>query len=155
VCTKDNGLLSVCQLWCTLFSTENATIKEVRVMSTELATALRNARRVQERSLRSVADGAKISPTYLQKLERGEVADPSPNVLHRLSAELKLDYGDLMRRAGYVVPTSHRGTMSARAGSRPITHALSSEPLTDEEETALTAYLRILRDQKGDPGRGA
>jgi len=118
-------------------------------MSTELATALRNARRVQERSLRSVADGAKISPTYLQKLERGEVADPSPNVLHRLN------YGDLMRRAGYVVPTSHRGTMSARAGSRPITHALSSEPLTDEEETALTAYLRILRDQKGDPGRGA
>lgn len=108
-------------------------------MSTELATALRNARRIQERSLRSVADGARISATYLPKLERDEVADPSPNVLHRLSAELKLDYGDVMQRAGYVVPTSRRRTTSHRAGSRPITHALSSEALTDEEETALTA----------------
>ena len=124
-------------------------------MSTELATALRNARRMQERSLRSVADGARISPTYLQKLERGEVADPSPNVLHRLSAELKVDYGDLLRRAGYVVPSSRRRTTSERASNRPITHALSSEPLTDEEETALTAYLRMLRDQKGGAGTGA
>ena len=124
-------------------------------MSAELATALRNARRVQERSLRSVADGAEISPTYLQKLERGEVDDPSPNVLHRLSGELGLDYGDLMRRAGYVVPTSRRKTTAAGARSRPVTHALSSEPLTDEEETALTAYLRMLRDQKGGSSSGA
>lgn len=120
-------------------------------MSARLGHKLRNARRMKERSLRSVADGAKISPTYLQKLERGEVADPSPNVLHRLSKELGLDYPDLMRRAGYVAPAS-RKTTSAGRGSRPVTHALSSEPLTDEEETALTAYLRMLRDQKGGSG---
>ncbi len=122
--------------------------------STDVAQALRNARRIKGRSLRSVADGAKISPTYLQKLERGDVQDPSPNVLHRLSEELGLDYSDLMRRAGYVVPASRRKTTAASRG-RPLTHALSSEPLTDEEESALTAYLRVLRDQKGGPGSSA
>ena len=125
---------------------------EVEVASTELGKALGNARRIKGRSLRSVAEGAKISPTYLQKLERGEVSDPSPKVLYRLSEEIGLDYGDLMRRAGYVVPTSRRSTTASR---RPGTsHALSSEPLTDEEETALAAYLRVLRDQKGPPGPG-
>jgi transcriptional regulator with XRE-family HTH domain len=133
---------------------EQTTSRRVEVTSTELAHALSNARKIKGRSLRSVADGAKISPTYLQKLERGEVNDPSPNVLFRVSEELDLDYGDLMRRAGYVVPTSRRRTTGARAPSA-LTHALSSEPLTDEEETALSAYLRMLREQKGTSGSGA
>lgn len=122
--------------------------------STELGQALSNARSIKQRSLRSVAEGAEISPTYLQKLERGEVGDPSPHVLHRLSQELGLDYGDLMRRAGYFIPTSG-GTTTAASRGRPLTHALSSEPLTSEEEAALTAYLRILRDQKGGSRSGA
>ena len=110
--------------------------------STELAKALSRARAIKERSLRAVAESAGISPTYLQKLERGDVQDPSPNVLHRLSIALDLNYADLMRRAGYVMPSSARSR-------RGLSHALSSEPLTDEEETALTAYLRLLRDGKG------
>jgi len=151
--TDDNGPLLICQLRCTLSPAEDDRQQEVEVTSIELGQALGNARRIKGRSLRSVAEGAEISPTYLQKLERGEVSDPSPNVLYRLSEELELDYGDLMRRAGYVVPASRRKTTGAR---RPgtLTHALSSEPLTDEEETALTAYLRMFRDQKGarEPG---
>jgi transcriptional regulator with XRE-family HTH domain len=123
-------------------------------MSVDLATALRNARKVKGRSLRSVAQGAKISPEYLRKLEAGDVRDPSPNVLYRLSEELELDYSDLMSRAGYVVPASRRKTTAVSRG-RAVTHALSSEPLTDEEELALTAYLRLLRDQKGSSGSGA
>src|SRR3954453_7476477 len=100
----------------------------------ELAQALSNARRTRGRSLRSVAEGAKISPTYLQKLERGEVGDPSPNVLLRLSNELELDYGDLMQRAGYVVPSTRQRSTAPRSGGRALSHALSSEPLTGEEE---------------------
>jgi HTH-type transcriptional regulator, competence development regulator len=126
----------------------------VTVTSTELGQTLSNTRRIKQRSLRSVAEGAEISPTYLQKLERGEVGDPSPHVLHRLSEELGLDYGNLMRRAGYFIPTSGRKTTAASRG-RPLAHALSSEPLTGEEEAALTAYLELLRKQKGGPGSGA
>lgn len=113
--------------------------------STELAKAISQARTMKGRSLRAVAEPAGISPTYLQKLERGEVQDPSPNVLYRLSEQLDLDYGELMRRAGYVVPTS--GRKGARGGS--LTHALSSEPLTNDEEAALTAYLAFWRSQNG------
>lgn len=120
--------------------------------SVELGQALANARAIKGRSLRSVADGAKISPTYLQKLERGEVRDPSPHILRRLAEELDLDYGDLMRRAGYILPSSRRQSTAATSGSRALTHALSSEPLTDEEEAALATYLRVLREQKRGAG---
>jgi transcriptional regulator with XRE-family HTH domain len=122
---------------------------EVRKTSTELGKALMHARTIKGRSLRAVAEPAGISPTYLQKLERGDVGDPSPNVLHRLSEQLDLDYSDLMRRAGYVMPTSARKKTAAGSRGGALSHALSSEPLTDDEEAALTTYLRILRSQKG------
>jgi len=95
-----------------------------------------------------VAEPAEISATYLQKLERGEVQDPSPHVLHRLSEQLGLDYAEVMRLAGYVVP-SGRGRPAARAKGGPISHALSSEPLTEEEATALSEYLKFIRSRAG------
>lgn len=123
--------------------------------SSELAKTLHGTRTLKALSLRAVADPAGISPTYLQKLERGEVQDPSPNILYRLSEELGLDYGELMQMAGYVVPVGaqHRG--GARRGTSALSHALSSEPLTGEEETALTEYLGFLRSKKGGPKSGA
>lgn len=121
-------------------------------MGTDLARALNRARSIKGKSLRAVADPAGISPTYLQKLERGDVRDPSPNVLYRLSEQLDLSYGDLMQRAGYVVPTiDHAPTTPSGSPGRPVSHALSSEPLTEEEETALASYLGFLRSQKGPP----
>lgn len=120
--------------------------------STELGRTLHNQRTMKGLSLRAVADPAGISPSYLQKLERGEVRDPSPNVLHRLSEQLGLNYGELMRLAGYVVPTGPaqpRGAGAPRAGA--LTHALSSEPLTRAEEAALTEYLGFLRSKRGGP----
>ncbi len=102
------------------------------VDSSELAKTLHGTRTLKALSLRAVADPAGISPTYLQKLERGEVQDPSPHILYRLSEELGLDYGELMQMAGYVVPVGaqHRA-------------------LTGEEETALTEYLGFLRSKSG------
>jgi transcriptional regulator with XRE-family HTH domain len=127
--------------------------QEVAVASTELADALRTARAMKGLSLKAVAEPAEISATYLQKLERAEVQDPSPHVLHRLSEQLGLDYGELMRLAGYVVPGARRRT-TARAAGGPISHALSSEPLSEEEASALADYLTFIR-QRGDRTSGA
>jgi HTH-type transcriptional regulator, competence development regulator len=127
--------------------------QEVAVASTELADALRTARAMKGLSLKAVAEPAEISATYLQKLERAEVQDPSPHVLHRLSEQLGLDYGELMRLAGYVVPSARRRT-TARAAGGPISHALSSEPLSEEEASALADYLTFIR-QRGDRTSGA
>lgn len=106
-------------------------------------------------SLRAVAEPAGMSPTYLQKLERGEVRDPSPNILYRLSEVLGLDYGELMRHAGYVVPGGTDRVRGSRRGTRAPSHALSSEPLTRDEEVALTEYLGFLRSKKGGPPNDA
>jgi transcriptional regulator with XRE-family HTH domain len=104
-----------------------------------LAETLRKTRGLRDRSVRSVADGADISATYLMKLEKGEIASPSPHVLHRLAEVLDLDYLDLMRQAGYVVPETggrHSGAMA---------QALSSEELTEDEAHAVAAFLQLYR----------
>lgn len=108
----------------------------------DLATTLRQLRDLAGKSLKAVAEPAGISPAYLVKLERGDVKSPSPHVLHRLAQTLGADYLELMRRAGYVVPDDTRtgGTLA---------HALSSDGLTDEEAAAVSAYLTVLRRQRG------
>jgi transcriptional regulator with XRE-family HTH domain len=118
-------------------------------MSSELGDSLARARVIKGKSLRAVAEPAEISPTYLQKLERGDVRDPSPNVLYRLSEQLDLSYAELMRNAGYVVPTIEPDSVGS---IRPVSHALSSEPLTNDEEAALASYLGYLRTRKGRSG---
>ena len=104
-----------------------------------LGETLKKVRGLRERSLKSVADGAAISPAYLQKLEKGQVDAPSPHVLHRLAAELGVEYLDLMRLAGYVVPEA----AGRRSGA--MAQALSSEELTEDEARALATFLKMYR----------
>jgi len=123
------------------------------VASKELGELLASARSMKNLSLKAVAEPADISATYLQKLERGEVQEPSPHVLHRLSEQLGLAYAEVMRLAGYIVPAG-RGRATARAKGGPISHALSSESLTEEEASALSEYLTFIR-QRGGKASGA
>lgn len=110
--------------------------------ASDLGTTLRRLRDLAGKSLKAVADPAGISNAYLVKLERGDVKTPSPHVLHRLAGALGADYLELMRRAGYVVPDTG-------SGGGTLAHALSSDGLTDEEAAAVTAYLAVLRQQRG------
>jgi transcriptional regulator with XRE-family HTH domain len=105
-----------------------------------LGNALRTARELKGKSLKAVAEPADISIAYLLKLEKGQVESPSPHILHRLAAELGIDYLDLMRKAGYIV--NDDGVKSGSA----LTHALSGEPLTEDEELALATYLKMYRN---------
>lgn len=110
----------------------------------ELGQRLRDVRELRDRSLSDVATEAEISPAYLQKLEAGGVKQPSPNVLHKLAGALNLDYAEVMRLAGYVVPDGPR----TRRRKNELTYALSSEPLTDDEAEELARYLDWYRDRK-------
>jgi transcriptional regulator with XRE-family HTH domain len=107
-----------------------------------LGETLRTVRELAGKSLKAVAEPADISPAYLQKLEKGLVTTPSPHVLHRLADQLGVEYLDLMRLAGYVVPET--------SGVGVISQALSSQGLTEEEERAVAAYLQIFRSQRGN-----
>jgi transcriptional regulator with XRE-family HTH domain len=98
-----------------------------------------------ERSLMSVADRAKITAAYLQKLERDLVKQPSPNILYALSEELELPYDEVMESAGYVVP---RGDAERVKEDNVLTYALSSEKLTEEEAAQLLEYLDWYRHSR-------
>lgn len=113
-------------------------------MTKALGDQLRAVRQMRGLSLKAVAEPAEISTAYLQKLEGGEVNQPSPNVLHRLAGVLEMPYGTLMELAGYVVPQGD-GLLAGTA----FDHALNSAGLSEEERKAVAAFIAHLRDQRG------
>lgn len=111
----------------------------------DLGRQLRQTRELRQQSLSAVAKAADISTAYLQKLEVGDVGQPSPHVLYALSEVLDIDYAELMRLAGYVVPST-RSTRQRRRNE--LTHALSSEELTEDEAEVLAEYLNWYRSRQ-------
>ena len=81
-----------------------------------LGTYLKQVRANRQLSLRDVQQlakdkrlGAELSSGYLSMLERGEVKEPSPRILHTLASVYEVDYIDLMRRAKYIPNEINRG----------------------------------------------
>lgn len=109
-----------------------------------LGARLRQVREQKKLSISVVAKKAEISTAYLQKLEVGDVQHPSPRVLHSLAGVLQIDYAELMRLADYVVPNQPNG----RRRRNELTHALSSEKLTEEEAEVLAEYLNWYRSRE-------
>ncbi|TDB38236.1 MAG: XRE family transcriptional regulator [Actinobacteria bacterium] len=120
-------------------------------MPKSLGSELARIRHLRGASLKVVSDAAGMSPTYLQRLERDEIASPSPNKLHALASALEVPYVELMKLAGYVVPRD-KPTSSEPISRGPLAHALLSEELTDEEVAALTEYLAFHRSRKKSGG---
>jgi transcriptional regulator with XRE-family HTH domain len=106
-----------------------------------LGRELRSARQSVGTSLRHVAGDAGISAAYLQKLERGQVDEPSPKILKRLASVLALEYRRLMELAGYGVPSS-------RPRQDPLSARFASADLTQAEEQAVAAFIDHLLAQR-------
>ncbi len=111
-----------------------------------LGSRLRQARELRQLSLSAVAKEAEISTAYLQKLEVGDVKAPSPNHLYRLSNVLEIEYSELMRLAGYIVP--NETAAAAKKRRNELTHAMSSEELTEDEANVLAEYLLWYRSRR-------
>ena len=101
-----------------------------------LGDYLRQIRSERQLSLRDVQQlakekslGADLSSGHLSLLERGQVKQPSPRVLHALAAIYELDYIDLMRRAKYI-PDEAQLTGSS---STPVAFRGASQ-LTEEQQ---------------------
>jgi transcriptional regulator with XRE-family HTH domain len=115
------------------------------MQKSDLGDQLHGVRKLRGLSLKATAEPAGISPAYLQKLERGLVKSPSPNVLLRLGEVLNVPYATLMEAAGYMVP---EGDKDRAAPAGVLSYALSSERLTDDEADALARYLSWYRDDR-------
>ena len=110
-------------------------------MAKALEELLAKARRVKGVTLRDVEKATKISNAYLSQLESGtaSVSDPSPRKLYALANYYGLDYGEVMKAAGYVVPTE--GSATHRNGLM-----FMGDPLTDQEAAAVGAFLKSYRE---------
>jgi transcriptional regulator with XRE-family HTH domain len=106
-----------------------------------LGDELKMMRQVQQLSLAAVAEPAKISPAYLQKLETGLVKNPSPRVLMRLAEVLQCEYDRLMALAGYV----KEGSMKKSGKFSFLEAALRNEELSDDEQRAVIAFISYLK----------
>lgn len=115
-----------------------------------LGDAVQQARAVKNLSLRKTAELTGITPTYLQKLERGLVGEPSPNILYRLAGVLEVDYSDLMALAGYIVPG--QSSVDRSTPANVLASALRSSDLSEDEIEEMAQYLGYLRTKRKGKG---
>jgi len=97
-------------------------------------------------SLRQVEDqsGKEVSNAYLSQLENDKVKQPSPSILHALSAIYEIDYIGLMERAGYL--SAPQVSAATKRHGRAATFA--DIDLTADEEVELLRFLKFMRSEK-------
>lgn len=117
--------------------------------ASSLGDRLRALRETQERSLREVAAKAGINHGYLSQLERGEVAEPAPSMLHKVAAGYDVPFAVLMQWAGYVEPSE--GGLSA---NQAIALKLLGDDVSEDELEAIRAVIEVLRNRRSTLGPG-
>src|SRR4051812_4598730 len=98
-------------------------------------------------SLRDVerATKGKLSNGHLSLLESDSVQQPSPHHLNLLAAVLKLDYSELLRLAGYVVPGA-AGVVPQDAGTAAMQNRTADFSQSELEE--LENYVEYIRSKR-------
>lgn len=101
-----------------------------------LGDFIRSQRSLAHRSLRQVADAAKISNAYLSQIERG-IYKPSADVLRGIADALDISKDTLYRQAGILDPED------APEGRTSVEQAIRlDERLTDDQKEALLQVYR-------------
>ena len=106
-----------------------------------LGSTLKELREIHRFTLRQVEEATDISNAYLSQLENDKIAKPSANVLYKLSNIYNVELDTLLAAAGIIGKTSSNKLLNAVALS-------SDSSLTKEEEEALLAYLRFIRQKQ-------
>ena len=105
--------------------------------------SIRTDRRLTLRQVEEATNKV-VSNAYLSQIENDKIQQPSPNVLNALAEIYGIDYGELMERAGHIMPSTARGE-NQRHG-RLATFA--NHNLTPAEEAELVRYLKFLRSSR-------
>ncbi|MBK5233091.1 MAG: helix-turn-helix domain-containing protein [Thermoleophilia bacterium] len=107
----------------------------------KLGDRLREIRKAQGVSLREIERRTGLNSGYLSQLERNEIAQPTPSVLHRIADGYGESFQTLMEWAGYV-------ERDPESVSPNHARALSylPEDISDKELEAIKAVLDALRD---------
>jgi transcriptional regulator with XRE-family HTH domain len=118
-----------------------------------LGTYLNRVRRATGMTLRDVeaATSKNVTNGYLSQIEKGDIKQPSPRILHSLAAVYGIDYAALLGRAGHAVPNSHDDKYGeARQAADAINGfpLRSLEDLTPDETSALMEYLNFIKSRR-------
>lgn len=109
-----------------------------------LGDYLRQLRESAGMPVRGLAATAQVDASWLSKLERGLIAEPSPRMLWRLAQALDIEVAELHRAAGYG---------ERLPGLAPYLRAKYDLP--DDAITQLEAHFQLINDkyakEKGDP----
>jgi transcriptional regulator with XRE-family HTH domain len=101
-----------------------------------LGKFIRAQRELTHRSLRQVADAAKISNAYLSQVERG-IYKPSADVLRGIADALNISKDALYKQAGILDPDD------SPAGTQDTEQAIRLDPrLSDAQKEALLQVYR-------------
>lgn len=92
-------------------------------------------------SLRQVAARCEISPAYLSRVERGEVAPPGEETLIKLAREIGEDPDVLLAMAGKI-----SGDLRAAILARPKLFAELIRAIKDAPDNAVLRVVREVRD---------
>jgi transcriptional regulator with XRE-family HTH domain len=113
-------------------------------MST-LGQELSRLRSLKGWTLRDVEEKTKkkVSNSYLYQLENGNVKEPSPNILYELSVVYGASYPELMKLAGFVVPSA-----SPQASQTSTSVAFNALDLSREETEEVMDFVEFLRRKK-------
>ena len=113
-------------------------------MST-LGQELSRLRSLKGWTLRDVEEKTKkkVSNSYLYQLENGAVKEPSPNILYQLSLVYGASYSDLMKLAGFVVPSA-----SKQASHTSTSVAFNALDLNKQETEEVMDFIEFLRRKK-------
>jgi transcriptional regulator with XRE-family HTH domain len=104
-----------------------------------LGDFIRSQRSLAHRSLRQVADAAKISNAYLSQIERG-IYKPSADVLRGIADALDISKDTLYRQAGILDPEDAPAVTSTVEQAIRLDDRLSD----DQKETLLRVYRGFL-----------
>jgi hypothetical protein len=108
--------------------------------------ALRMIRLVRGYSLKDVAGRSGLSAGYIQKIERGEIKEPSPHRLRRIAGALDYSYPQLLVLAGYVDDDETAGSSPGSTGLGVLGDVVGNSGLDDAEAGFLAATLTAYRE---------
>jgi transcriptional regulator with XRE-family HTH domain len=128
---------------------DNGAMARARTQS-GLGDRLREYREGRGWSLREVAARAGVNHGYLSQLERGDVAEPAPSMLHKVAAGYDIPFSVLMQWAGYV-----EANESPLTANQEIALKYLGEEVSDEELDAIRAVIDVLRSRRSTFGAEA
>ena len=97
-----------------------------------------------------MAAKAGVNHGYLSQLERGDVAEPAPSMLHKVAKGYDVPFSVLMRWAGYIEADENSLTANQEIALRYL-----GDDVSDEELEAVRAVMDVLRSRRSSFGAEA